>query len=869
MTDTKGTEDKKLGLSSGGTLGAKKPSEGGRVRQNISHGRSKAVVVERRRKRVAKPRAGQAAPSPETDQPAAPVEAARVQPVTAAGVTPSETAEGGADKPAGMVLRTLTKEEQAARQRALGSAQEQERAEREIARKEQLLKREEEEQASREQVDAEKRRLEEVSRHKEEEDRREHQAEEERARLAEVAKARETETAEPEEEKPASTARQGGTIRATPKREEAAKDDGRSAQERRSEPKRRTGKLTVARALAGEEERQRSMASMRRAREREKRSRTQTPMPKTKIFREVALPAQITVSELADRMSERVPAVIAILRSMDVEDVTPELIVEADTAELIAIELGHKVNRIVEPDMELLLGQAEDDEELLKPRPPVVTVMGHVDHGKTSLLDAIRHANVIEGEAGGITQHIGAYEVELDDGKCITFIDTPGHAAFTEMRARGAQVTDIVILVVAADDGLMPQSIEAISHARAAGVPIIVAINKIDLPDSNPTAIRQELLQHEIITEELGGDILSVEISALQNTNVDKLLEAVALQAELMELKANPERAASGTVVESSLDKGRGAVATVIVQRGTLKRGDIFVAGSEWGRVRSLNGSDGKQISSAGPSMPVEILGFNATPSAGEAFNVVEDEQKAREIVEFRRDSEGVAAVTEEAPLSFEELLKQSAQKEERSEVPVLIKADVHGSAEAIADALGKLSTDEVIAEIVHRGVGAINESDVMLATTSGATIIGFNVRANKKTAELAETNGIEIRYYEIIYDLIDDIKAAMSGLLAPSINEIPLGSAEVREVFAVSRTGKVAGCLVTDGVVRKGSHARLLRNDVVVHTGILSSVRRFKDEVNEVNAGTECGLTIENYQDIHVGDIIDIFDVEEVERSL
>lgn len=865
MTDTKGTGERKLGLSSGTPLGAKAPADGGRVRQNISHGRSKAVVVERRRKRVARPRPGQAAETPaapESVQPAEPV-------IAETPATETPTTEAREQKPAGMVLRTLTDDERAARARALGSAQEQERAEREISRKAQLLKREAEEQVVREAASAEKRRLDEEDRKHEEEEKRLAQIEEtQRVAKAEEAALEEESEKTAEDPKPESTVRQGGTIRSAPKRGVRGNEETRT-DERRSEPKRRTGKLTIARALAGEEERRRSMASLRRARERERRHRSGTPMPKTKIFREVSLPAQISVAELSDRMSERVSNVMASLRSMDVEDVTPDLVIEADTAELVAIELGHTVSRIVEPDMELLLGHDEDDDASLKPRAPVVTVMGHVDHGKTSLLDTIRHTNVISTEAGGITQHIGAYEVDIAPGKRITFIDTPGHAAFTEMRSRGAQVTDIVILVVAADDGLMPQSIEAINHAKAAGVPIIVAINKIDLPDSNPTAIRQELLQHEVILEELGGDILSVEISALENTNVDKLLEAISLQAELMELKSNPDTPAAGTVIESSLDKGRGSVATVIIQRGTLKRGDIFVAGSEWGRVRSLIDSDGKQIETAGPSVPVEILGFNGTPTAGEAFSVVADEQKAREIIEFRRDTDRSDSEAPTTPLSFEELLKQSALQEEVGEVPVVIKADVNGSAEAIADALGKLGTDEVLAKIIHRGVGAINESDVMLAAASGATIIGFNVRANKQTTAAAEKNGVEIRYYAIIYDLIDDIKAAMSGLLAPAINEIPLGNAEVREVFAVSRTGKVAGCLVTDGVVRKGSRARLLRNDVVVHTGVLSSVRRFKDEVNEVNAGTECGLTIENFQDIHVGDVIDIFDIEEVERSL
>jgi translation initiation factor IF-2 len=542
-------------------------------------------------------------------------------------------------------------------------------------------------------------------------------------------------------------------------------------------------------------------------------------------------------------------------------------IIDADTAQLIAEELGHSVRRVSESDVEEGLLGAEDADEHLVPRAPVVTIMGHVDHGKTSLLDALRKTDVVAGEAGGITQHIGAYQVETESGS-ITFIDTPGHEAFTSMRARGAKVTDIVVLVVAADDGVMPQTVEAINHARAAGVPIIVAINKIDKQQANPTRVRTDLLSHEIVVESMGGDTLEVEVSATKGTNLDKLLDAILLQSEVLALKANPDRAAAGIVIEAQLDRGRGPVATVLVQNGTLRLGDIFVAGSAWGRVRALIDDKGGQIAAAGPSVPVEVLGLNGAPEAGDPFVVVESESRAREITEYRdrkrRETRGTAV----ARSSLEQMMSQ-LKEGARKEVPVLVKADVQGSAEAIVQAAEKLSTDEVAARVIHYGVGAISESDVSLAQASGAVVLGFNVRANQQARDAAERSGIEIRYYNIIYDLVDDLKAVMSGLLAPSMRETFLGNAQILEVFNITKVGKVAGCRVTEGTVQRGARVRLIRDNVVVHEGTLSTLKRFKDEVREVQAGQECGMAFENYQDMRVGDVIECFRVEAVKRTL
>jgi translation initiation factor IF-2 len=543
---------------------------------------------------------------------------------------------------------------------------------------------------------------------------------------------------------------------------------------------------------------------------------------------------------------------------------------DADTAEIIAEDLGHTVKRVAESDVEEGLFDTPDDDGAAVPRPPIVTIMGHVDHGKTSLLDAIRHANVVAGEAGGITQHIGAYQVTAPNGAKITFIDTPGHAAFTAMRARGAKVTDIVVLVVAADDGVMPQTIEAIRHAKAANAPIIVAINKIDKPEANPARVTQELLQYDVQVEAFGGETLSVEVSATKGTNLDKLLEAIALQAELLDLVADPNRSAEGTVIEARLDRGRGPVATVLVQRGTLKVGALVVAGSQWGRVRALVDDKGEPVEEAPPSTPVEVLGFSGAPEAGDRVAVVESEARAREITEYRERQrrEKLAARGQSVRTSLSDMMT-NLKAQGRKEVALVVKGDVQGSVEAITAALEKLGTEEVIARVIHAGVGGVTESDVTLAAASQAVILGFNVRAHKEARELAEVQGIEIRYYNIIYNLVDDVKAAMSGLLSPTLRETMLGNAQILEVFNISKVGNVAGCRVTDGVVQRGAHVRLIRDNVVVHEGKLSTLKRFKDEVPVVQAGQECGVAFENYQDMRVGDVVECYNVEEIRRTL
>ncbi len=627
------------------------------------------------------------------------------------------------------------------------------------------------------------------------------------------------------------------------------------------------GRLTVTNAVAEEEERTRSVASFRRRMQRLTGRGGQ--QQKEKLLREVILPETITIQELANRMSERAVDVIKLLmRQGEMRKITD--VIDADTAQLIAEEMGHTVKRVAESDVEEGLFDTPDADEHLAPRPAVVTIMGHVDHGKTSLLDAIRQANVVSGEAGGITQHIGAYQVTAPGGVPVTFIDTPGHAAFTAMRARGAKVTDIVVLVVAADDGVMPQTIEAINHAKAAGVPLIVAINKIDKPDAKPERVRSELLQYEVQVETLGGDTLEVEVSALKKINLDKLLECIALQAELLDLRADPERPAEGTVIEARLDRGRGPVATVLVQRGTLAVGNIIVAGSQWGRVRALLDDKGAHMASAPPSFPVEVLGFSGAPEAGDRVAVVDNEARAREVTEYReRQKREKAAVRGgSARGSLADMMSQ-LKTAGRKEFPLVIKGDVQGSVEAIMSALEKLGTEEVCARIVHAGVGGISESDISLAEASGAAVIGFNVRAYKEAAELSERSGIEIRYYNIIYNLVDDVKAAMSGLLSPTLREDMLGNAEIREVFNITKVGKVAGCRVSDGRVERGANVRLIRDRVVVHEGKLSTLKRFKDEVKEVVAGQDCGMAFELYQDMRAGDIIECYRVVEVKRSL
>jgi translation initiation factor IF-2 len=623
--------------------------------------------------------------------------------------------------------------------------------------------------------------------------------------------------------------------------------------------------LTINDAL-NDEERMRSMASIRRRREREKRQ-SMSMEPREKVARTIKLPESITIQELANRMAERAVDVIKLLMQQGVMAKINDTI-DADTAELLAEELGHKVNRVTDADVEDSIDSEEDTDEDKKPRPPVVTVMGHVDHGKTSLLDALRKASVVTGEAGGITQHIGAYQVTKDDGEKVTFIDTPGHAAFTSMRARGAKVTDIVILVVAADDGVMPQTVEAISHAKAADVPIVVAVNKIDKPEADPKRVKNELLQHEIISEDMGGDVQFVEVSAIAGTGLDELLESVLLQAELLDLKANPDRAAEGIVIESKLEKGRGAVATVLVQRGTLAVGDIFVVGEESGRVRALLDDQGESITIALPASPVEVLGAGGSPSAGDMFNVVETEAKAREIAEYRGRISREKRTASGNRTTLDQMMQQ-LKDTELKELPIVVKADVQGSAEAISQAVDKLGTDEVCGRVVHTAVGGITESDITLAAASNASILGFNVRANSQARNLADEQGVEIRYYNVIYDLVDDMKAAMSGMLSPDLRETMLGNAEILEVFNVSKSGKVAGCKVTDGLVRRGARVRLIRDSVVIHEGELSSLRRFKDEVKEVNAGQECGMAFENYEDLKQGDVIECYEVEEIARTL
>jgi translation initiation factor IF-2 len=630
----------------------------------------------------------------------------------------------------------------------------------------------------------------------------------------------------------------------------------------------RRGRLTLTNALSEDDERTRSLAAFRRRNQRLMGHRQVEQ--KEKIAREVVIPETITIQELANRMSERGVDVIKLLMKQgEMHKITD--VIDADTAQLVAEELGHTVKRVAESDVEEGLFDTPDVDEQLVTRPPVVTIMGHVDHGKTSLLDAIRKTNVVSGEAGGITQHIGAYQVTSPLGGKITFIDTPGHAAFTAMRARGAKVTDIVVLVVAADDGVMPQTVEAISHAKAARVPLIVAINKIDKPDANPQRVRTELLQHEIVVESMGGDTLEFEVSAKTGEGLDSILEGLQLQAEILELRANPDRSAEGTVIEAKLDRGRGPVATVLVQRGTLRTGDIVVAGAEWGRVRALVNDLGGAVREAGPSVPVEVLGFNGTPEAGDRVAVVESEARAREITDYRarQKRERQVARTGSSGRSLAEMMRDLKEGAGRKEFPIVVRADVQGSAEAIVGALEKLGTEEVAARVLQAGVGGISESDITLAEASDAIVLGFNVRAHKEAREAAERAGVEIRYYNIIYDLVDDVKKAMSGLLAPTLREERLGEAQILEIFNVSKVGKIAGCRVLDGVVQRGAHVRLIRDNVVIHEGRLSQLKRFKDDAREVTAGQECGMSFENYQDMRVGDIIECYRVEEVKRTL
>ena len=854
MSETKNPGEKKLSV---GKLTLKPRTETGVVRQSFSHGRSKQVVVEKVKRRiVGGPGEAKAEPPPvvETRKPAP--GKAPAAPAARAGAAQTEAKP----KPSGVVLRTLTEEERSARAHALADSRVREAEERKIAEEEARRR------ASRESVDRSEREAAEA-RKREEDERRKHD-EETKRKAGEVAKKRfgaeEAARAGPGA-RLALEADDDETPR--PRRPGAARTPAAARPAPRGGGEKQRGRLTLVNALSADEVRERSVASFRRRTQRLKGIASNEP--KEKLVREVTIPEAITIQDLANRMSERAVDVIRLLMKQG-QMVTINDVIDADTAQLIAEEMGHSVRRVAEADVEEGLFDVADDPAQLAPRAPVVTVMGHVDHGKTSLLDAIRSSNVAGGEAGGITQHIGAYQVTAPSGARITFIDTPGHAAFTAMRARGAKVTDIVVLVVAADDGVMPQTIEAIHHAKAAKVPIIVAINKIDKPDAKPDRVRTDLLQHEIQVESMGGEVVDVEVSATKKMNIDKLLEMLGLQAEILDLKANPNRPAEGTVIEAKLDRGRGPVATVLIQRGTLHVGDLVVAGAEWGRVRALVSDTGAPIETAGPSTPVEVLGFSGTPDAGDRLAVVDNEARAREVTDYRgrQKREKTAARATGMRGSLEQMMAQ-AKTSGRKEFPLVVKADVQGSLEAIVGALDKLGTDEVAARVLHAGVGGISESDVTLAEASGVPIIAFNVRANKEARESAERAGIEIRYYNIIYDLVDDVKKAMSGLLPPTLRETMLGNAQILEIFNVSKVGKIAGCKVTDGTVERGANVRLIRDNVVIHEGKLSQLKRFKDDVREVGAGMECGMAFENYQDMRQGDVIECYRVEQIQRSL
>ncbi|WP_448192086.1 translation initiation factor IF-2 [Azospirillum sp. sgz301742] len=922
MTDSNDQDHKKvLHLNAGGSgkgkLELKKPVEG-TVRQSFSHGRTKTVTVEVKRKRAVE----KGAVPGIADGGAAARQAAQ-------GI-PMRGGPGGGNRPRGGVMggavRQLTKEEREARERALRGAiieAEQRRFEPDEVYEEELLPeaapepvpeepqildaetlRERELAELRGIQEAERQVAEEAERRRKEEEAK-RQAAEEARRPAEGPTARRSDDRGVQGTRMAPAARPpvaagagtdtpsarppiGGAPSARVEEEEEDSGRGRgrpgskgpakapAAPARKpggaapgADRRRGGGKMTVSQALSDDgSDRTRSLAAVRRAREKE-RLRQLSRQETQKVTRDVVLPEVITVQELANRMAERGADVIKALMRMGVM-ATINQTIDADTAELLISEFGHRVRRVSEADVELGLRGNEDIDEALQARPPVVTIMGHVDHGKTSLLDALRQTDVVSREAGGITQHIGAYQVNLESGAKITFIDTPGHAAFTEMRARGANVTDVVVLVVAANDGVMPQTIEAIHHAKAAKVPIIVAINKIDLPDAKPDRVRQELLQHDLVVEEMGGDIQTVEVSAKAKLNLDKLEEAILLQAEILELKANPERTAEGVVVEAKLERGRGSVATVLVQRGTLKVGDVFVTGSEWGRVRALINDRGQNVEEAGPASPVEVLGLNGTPLAGDDFTVVESEARSREIAEFRQRKKREVANAASARGSLQDMFSR-IQAGEAKELPVVIKGDVQGSIEAISGALEKLTAEntEVKVRVLHASVGAINESDITLANASNAMVIGFNVRANPQARDMAKRDSVEIRYYSIIYNVIDDVKAALTGMLSPTLRERFIGYATIREVFNITKVGKVAGCMVTQGTVKRGAGVRLLRDNVVIHEGTLKTLKRFKDEVKEVREGYECGMAFENYDNIEAGDIIEAFEIEEVARAL
>ena len=825
MSDTDGK--KTLGLRGGGA------ARSGNVKQSFSHGRTNSVVVETKRKRVIVPKPGGQKP---TGPGAGPVGDPSRRPQ---GITDSEMERRLKAVQAAKARETEEAVARAAEEKARSDERERRRADVEAKEREE-----------RERVEA-----------------LEAKAAEEQRKIDEAAAAAQAAAAAPAEVPVARAAPRTATPAAAPRKQE--REQQQRPSRGRGDDGRRSGKLTLSQATGGADgNRHRSMAAMKRKQERARQKAMGGSVEREKVMRTVNLPEAIVVSELANRMTERVGDVVKALMNMGMM-VTQNQTIDADTAELIIEEFGHTVNRVSDADVEQVINEIDDADADLRARPPVITIMGHVDHGKTSLLDAIRDAKVVAGEAGGITQHIGAYQVKTDGGTLLSFLDTPGHAAFTSMRSRGAQVTDIVVLVVAADDAVMPQTVEAINHAKAANVPMIVAINKIDKPGADSTRVRTDLLQHEVIVEQMSGDVQDVEVSAITGHGLDDLLEAIALQSEILELKANPDRAAQGAVIEAQLDVGRGPVATVLVQNGTLRQGDIFVVGEQYGKVRALINDKGERVKEAGPSVPVEVLGLNGTPEAGDVLNVTETEAQAREIAEYRANAAKDRRAAAGAATTLEQLMANAKADENVSELPILVKADVQGSAEAIVQAMEKIGNDEVRVRVLHSGVGAITETDVGLAEASGAPIMGFNVRANASARNTANQKGVEIRYYSVIYDLVDDVKAAASGLLSNEIKENFIGYASIKEVFKVTGVGKVAGCLVTEGVARRSAGVRLLRDNVVIHEGTLKTLKRFKDEVAEVQSGQECGMAFDNYDDIRPDDVIEIFEREEVTRTL
>ena len=845
-----------------------KGAQPGEVKQTFSHGRTNKVAVEvKRRRKLLKP-----GETPEPAPTPAPEPAPAPEPVAKAPV-PEKKAAPKKPAPKKPAVSNETPQERVARMQR-------EAEEARLKMGEEARKRED--QAAKTAASNEKKRAEDKRKAGEESAKR---AEDEAKAAAAAEQAAEAAVEEVPADKPAAaeTSAAKPAAAATPapaarkftpvsrpepkrpdKKKKEEKRPGNSANDRKD--KRRSGKLSVSKALNEDEGRRaRSLAALKRAREKERRAQGGPSTPREKQVRDVIVPEAITVGELANRMAEKGAELVKSLFNMGMM-VTVNQTIDADTAELLVEEFGHNIQRVSEDDIDIKIEEDKDPEETLKPRPPVVTIMGHVDHGKTSLLDALRGTNVTKGEAGGITQHIGSYQVTTKDKQKITFLDTPGHAAFTEMRARGANVTDIVVLVVAADDGIMPQTIEAINHTKAAGVPMIVAINKMDKPEANPDNVRNRLLEHEVVVESMSGDVQDVEVSATKGTGLDELLEKIAIQAELLELKARPDRDAEAIVIEAQLDKGRGPVATVLVKRGTLKRGDTFVVGTESGRVRAIVNDQGKQIKEAGPSMPVEVLGLGGIPSAGDQLTVVENEQRAREVARFRQEK-ATEQRTALAPTNFDTMF--SNLQSDLVEFPVLVKADVQGSVEAINTALHNLGNELIQVRVLHAGVGAITESDVTLAAASKAPIIGFNVRPNAKARQLVDKEKVRMMYYDVIYHLTEEIAKEMAGELGPERIENVVGRADVKEVFKSGKKDKAAGLLVTEGTIRKGLHARLTREDVIVSATTIASLRRFKDDVDEVRSGLECGVVLEDTNDIQPGDSLEVFEVEERERTL